>query len=186
MRLFFAGEIPEKYQADLGRIQEELKRFKADVKWVEPGNLHLTLCFLGDTSPKRLPDLKKIGEEIGRLYGSFHISLKGLGRFPHKGHPRVVWVGVEEGRSQISMVAQAIESRLAKLGFKAEEREFQAHITLGRLRNPNGSQELLSKLDAAEPVFEPWHFNEFILKESQPTKSGSVYKNVYVFHLGKR
>ncbi len=186
MRLFFAGEIPEEHKKALAVVQERLKDAKADVKWVEPGNLHITLRFLGDVNPKRIPELKKLAEEVGRLYGSFELSIKNLGVFPTKGPPRVVWAGIEEGKKQLSMLAQAIASRVAKLNFKEEEHEFKAHVTFGRIKSLRGTPELLEVVMKNGVDLAPWYLDSIVLMESQTTKTGSIYKKVCVFPLGKR
>jgi len=185
-RLFFAADIPEEERALLGKLQQELKQFKADVKWVEPKNLHITLRFLGDVHQKQIPELKRIGEEVGKLYGGFQLSFKALGVFPPKSPARVVWAGIDEGKTHVSMLAQAVTSRVSKLKVEKEEHEFKPHVTLGRIKNPNTTQELLLGLQLHDFESRTWLLKNFVLKESILSKSGSTYKDLLVFPLGKR
>jgi 2'-5' RNA ligase len=186
MRLFFAGDLPEKQKLAIAKLLENLKASRADVKWVSPANFHITFRFLGEVKPDQLEGLKKIGEEVGKLYGSFQISFKEIGSFPSKEDPRVVWIGVDEGKSELCMLAQALESRLIRLGFKEADHPFKPHLTLGRVKSHKGRKELQQKLELPIPSFESWLLNAFSLKESQLAKSGPIYKDLFVFPLGHR
>lgn len=188
MRLFFSAPIPGEQRALLVKMQEELKGAKADVKWVLPEQLHITFRFLGEVHPKQLPTLKRIGEEVSRLYGLFNASVKNIGFFPLKvGPPQVVWAGIEDGKAALSMMAQALEVRAAQLKLKHEEKnDFNAHVTLGRIRNPKTIQPLVEKAAALEFTSDPWLFDHFTLEESRQDKAGSIYKTVFTFKLGQR
>jgi len=183
LRLFFCGELPDEQRAKLVEIQNHFKSQNVDVKWVEPENLHLTLCFLGEIKERRLGELEKLGRDVSKLYGSFDMSLKGIGTFPPKGPPKVLWIGIEEGKKNISMLAGAIESRIAN--FKPEF-EFQAHLTLGRFRNENVPEQTLIALTTTAFETPSWHFDSFLLRESTLTPAGPSYKTVFNFPLAPK
>ena len=104
IRCFVAIEIPEPIQNRLGRIQNSLQQQIQKASWVKPGNIHLTLKFLGDVDPA---DLGSIGEAIKSVavrHRSFSLCIGGVGVFPNLARPRVIWAGVKVGKvSAISL-----------------------------------------------------------------------------------
>jgi len=150
MRTFIAIELPEEIREALGKIQEELKRSGADVKWVTPKNIHLTLKFLGDLNEKKLPQIKEVLDEVVRNKTTFPIRFSTLGAFPKIDSPRVIWVGIDQGDSETKAIACELEEKIAKIGIPKEKREFSSHITLGRTRsdkNLDGLVEEIKKLE---------------------------------------
>jgi 2'-5' RNA ligase len=134
----------------VGAFEGELKRSGADVKWVEPANLHLTLKFLGNIAEEQVPSLiSSLQQACGGL-SAFTFSLEGIGAFPRTTSPRVIWVGVHEGKEALAGLAQRVEETCAALGFPAEERPFSAHLTIGRTRSPQGIARLIKQLQVAE------------------------------------
>ena len=144
----------------------------AGAKWVDPGNLHLTLRFIGETGEDVAAD---IDAALSRLRARrFSLQLAGTGVFGDK--PRSLWVGVEKNPDLVAL-RDKVEQALIRLGLPPEPRKFAPHVTLARLRNP-----LLSDLGAflaAHAGFraEPLAVDGFSLIASYPTKSGSVYED---------
>ncbi len=66
MRTFIAIELPQGIKDSLSRLQEELKASGADVKWVEPNNIHLTLKFLGEIDDNKLDNIIKIIDDTAK------------------------------------------------------------------------------------------------------------------------
>ncbi|MBI3615216.1 MAG: RNA 2',3'-cyclic phosphodiesterase [Candidatus Omnitrophica bacterium] len=140
IRAFIAVELPEALRQEVAAFQSELKSSGADVKWVELENLHLTLKFLGNIEEAQVPVLKEALAAPARGFPSFTFHLEGIGAFPRTTSPRVVWVGVSEGKEKLVELAKTVERTCSGLGFPAEERPFSAHLTIGRVR----SQERLA------------------------------------------
>lgn len=147
MRAFIAIELNESIHEELATLQAKLKPAGADVKWVEPQNIHLTLKFLGDVPEDKINRIKNALDAIAAKTNTFNISLAQIGAFGNLNSLRVIWVGIKEGALQASKLADEIEEQLAKLGFPKEGRPFSAHLTLGRVRSPKGRQQLKEAIE---------------------------------------
>jgi 2'-5' RNA ligase len=154
IRCFVAVELDEAARGELSRVLGQLKRSDADVKWVSPNNLHLTLKFLGDVPAD---DMTRVIAALGQAVagdtavpaaGAFEFELAGLGAFPSMSNPRVIWVGIDRGRDALASLASRVEAALGPLGFPAEGRGFSPHLTLGRCRSPRNQAELKAAMAA--------------------------------------
>src|SRR3989338_2255815 len=122
MRTFIAIELPQEIKDSLARLQEQLKQSGADVKWVAPKNIHLTLKFLGERDDKKIEKIKQVIEEAAKERTVFQMRIASLGAFPNERSPRVIWVGVTQGDSETKQIAESLEAKIAKLGIPQEER----------------------------------------------------------------
>lgn len=128
MRLFVALDLPEAVKSRLAMISCGLP----GARWVPPEQLHLTLRFIGEVDGALLPDIRDgLAESCCE---PFSIQLQGVGFFPPRKAPRVLWVGLKKNDSLIRL-RNRIESRLKKIGLEPEGRKFAPHITLARLEN---------------------------------------------------
>lgn len=134
MRCFIAIELPEAVKSALSLIEEEFKKTRADVRWVNPNNIHLTLKFLGNIKEEITEKIKMLIEQICSNYKPFSIEIKDIGMFPNKKSPRVLWVGVEYNEL-LKTLQNEIDNAMASLGFERESRKFTPHLTLGRFRS---------------------------------------------------
>ena len=150
MRLFVAVNVDPVLQAPLAAVQANLKTTAAPVSWVKPENLHFTLKFLGEVPELRLPALQETFRSSVAGIDRFTLSLAGLGTFPPRGRPRVVWVGVAQGVEEMRRLQGRIDDTLLPLGFGREARPFQPHLTLGRVRDVGRLDALLTYLRGAE------------------------------------
>jgi len=147
MRTFLAIELPSKIKESLANIQNQLKTTDADVKWVEPQNIHLTLKFLGEVDDKKLSRISEIMDDIAGNSNSFYIQISSLGAFPKIDFPRVIWVGIEKGDKETKEIARALEEKIAKeAGIPKEDRPFSSHITIGRTRSSLNRIKLIQEL----------------------------------------
>lgn len=131
----------------LSGLQQALKSCGADVRWVRPEGIHLTLKFLGDVKEKTVDEIVRILEGTCKKYCAFHLDIKGVGTFPGKKKPRVLWVGVN-GNETLLALQREIDDGMASLGFEKEERQFSPHLTLCRFRSFTGKDTLMEKVDA--------------------------------------
>ena len=95
LRCFLAFDLPEEIRAVVKRVHGDLNKSPLDVRWVRPGNVHLTVVFLGNVA---VDDLQPLGEQVKAVctkYGPFEIGLNGVGVFGGMKSPRVLWLGVE-------------------------------------------------------------------------------------------
>lgn len=142
IRTFIAVELTEEIKRNLGKIQEELKKTNAKVKWVSPGNIHLTLRFLGFVPVDQIPG---IGDELKKGlsgFGPFWIEVAKLGSFPPKGRPKVIWAGVSAGSEDVIKLQGKIEDFLKKFNFEQEDRRYIPHLTIGRVKSPKNTERL--------------------------------------------
>ena len=102
IRCFVAIEIPEPIQNQLARIQGTLRKQIQKASWVKPGNIHLTLKFLGDVDPDELESIGEAIEGVALHHSSFPLRIGGVGAFPNLARPRVMWAGVKVGGERVS------------------------------------------------------------------------------------
>ena len=137
MRTFLAVTLPDRLRAELAALQDRLRAARAEVNWVEPAHLHLTLKFLGEMAEARLPELAAALTTAVSAIPRFTLCADGVGAFPTGHHPRVIWVGLGRDLERLGQLARAVDAACAGLGFPAETRPFAAHVTLGRVRTPH-------------------------------------------------
>ena len=126
LRLFIAIPLPETVQADLARLAEPLR----GLSWVDAGRLHLTLRFLGDVPAGLVEELE---ERLAAVrVESFILPVEGVGAFPPKGPPLVVWAGVGSGHPHLFQLRQRVDDAVLAAGIDMDVRHFVPHITLAR------------------------------------------------------
>jgi 2'-5' RNA ligase len=139
IRAFIAVPATDEIKKLVGEVEGRLRGGGADVKWVEPKNVHITLKFLGNIDQ---PDVDNLTESLpGALTGAsaFDITVSGCGTFPSGRRPRVVWIGLADGKERLVDLASAVEEICASLGFAKEKRPFRPHLTIGRVRRGSGA-----------------------------------------------
>lgn len=121
------------------------------VKPVSADNLHLTLKFLGDTNPTRIPEISKAVSEAVNGEKIIEGRIVGLGAFPRIQRPSVIWAGLENGEPLIR-IAECLETKLSGLGFHPEQKPFHPHLTLARIKSkpPAELAELLNENPATD------------------------------------
>jgi len=147
MRTFIAIELPQEIKAALAKLQEELKQSAADVKWVAPENIHLTLKFLGEVDEEKLEGIKTILDSAAATANAFQMRISSVGAFPTINSARVIWVGIDQGEAETKKIATFLEEKIEKLGIPKEDRTFSSHITLGRTRSSLNRQKLVEVLN---------------------------------------
>ncbi len=187
MRTFIAIELPQEIKDSLGRLQGKLKAAGADVKWVEPKNIHLTLKFIGEIDEQTQGKVSSGLKEISRASSPFGAALSSCGAFPDTSSPRVIWAGISQGDKEIKFIAQLIEDRLAAAGIPPETRAFSSHITLGRTRSSKNRRELAKLLLylAEKPLEGQFAVNKITLFKSTLTPHGPTYEILKEFSLQK-
>ena len=183
LRVFFALELPSEARERAAKAAQALRAgVPRGVRWVPPENLHLTLKFLGDVDAAQVPRL--IGRAEAKLWPvpPFEVELAGLGALPSVRSARVLWLGVRKGNREMARIARKLDAAAASIGVERERRPFQAHLTLGRLREraSPGERSGIGELIAAAE-FEggpPWEVNQVSLMRSTLTPSGAIYNRL--------
>ena len=148
-----------------------------DIKPVERENIHLTLKFLGNVSTPRLNDVKSSLQQLA--FPPFTAEIKGAGAFPNLNHMSVIWVGVNEGWTQVEQVYEQVEKLLFPLGFRRETRPFSPHITIARVRSSRKRDEMANFLQHLnEESFGFFTVDKVRLKQSILSSSGPKYSTL--------
>jgi len=153
MRTFIAIELPQHIRDKLFKLQTILKKSNADVKWVEPRNIHLTLKFLGEIDKNKSVKIAEIIEDAAKKSRQFRINLSSIGAFPDMESAQVIWVGIDKGNNEIETLAKELEERFEILGILKEKRLFSPHITIGRVKNLLNKDKLAQALRESESYF---------------------------------
>jgi len=184
MRTFVAIEIDDWLRGRLVAAQEELKRAGAQVRWVAPENIHLTVKFLGDT-PDAL--LSEVSDRIkGCLAGiePFAMRVEGVGAFPEPARARVVVVRIEAPEALYTINGR-LEEAAEALGLGREERRYTPHLTLGRVKGPKGRERLAGLIaEMAERPFGEVEAAEVVFMMSELSPGGARYTPLARFALG--
>ena len=175
IRTFIAIDIPGSIREKIAGFQAELKRHKADVKWVRPGGIHITLKFLGNVEEQKIDEIEQAVRNAVEGLNAFTLSVGGSGVFPNDRRPRVLWVGVKEGSSILVQLAERIENECAHLGFEKEKRKYSAHLTLGRVRSQKGIGSIIEVMKTMGFEGESFKVSEILLMKSDLKPTGAVY-----------
>ncbi len=139
VRTFVAVEISHEVRSRAARLIAQLEPLADKVRWVRPEHLHLTLKFLGDVDLREVPQVcDTIAAAIADL-PPFLLRIAGAGAFPTLAKPRTVWLGADEGVSEMQGLHDRIDAALSELGFRQEHRRFRPHLTIGRVRGEGGA-----------------------------------------------
>ena len=130
------AEVIEKMEAAQGLLVQT----GADLRLVQPRNIHLTIRFLGGIPPQLV---EKVFEEMKKVqFTPFEARIAGLGAFPDLHYPRVVWAGMTYGADQLKDVFSQLEPRLQRLGFAPDPKGFSPHLTIARVRSGKNKSQL--------------------------------------------
>ncbi|MDQ7780313.1 MAG: RNA 2',3'-cyclic phosphodiesterase [Planctomycetota bacterium] len=185
-RLFIAVEMDESVRKRIAEMTAPLKKANADVKWVQQDNLHITLKFLGEVDEGRIGVIVDAARGALAGFKPFVLTLGELGTFPPRGKPRVIWLAIRDVGGVLAGMSGALEKALEKEGFPAEDREFTAHLTLGRVRSPKGVERLeaaMAGLSAGAGGEFAQKVDKVFLVRSVLTSAGPVYSTEHAFQL---
>ena len=178
LRSFIAFDISSpQVLRNISNVQRALITTGADLKIVEPQNIHVTLKFLGDISLTHVDSIHNIMKSIP--IKTFDIELRGLGVFPSFSKINIVWIGVTRGRDELAKVAESLEGGLKALGFPKEERDFNCHLTIMRLKSSRNKEALVSEVEKfSDFEFGVVKANSLRLKKSVLTSQGPTYSTL--------
>jgi RNA 2',3'-cyclic 3'-phosphodiesterase len=173
MRLFTGIDLPDEVREKLERLLMHLRPC-AHLKWSPVYNLHVTLKFIGEWPEEKMPQLEAALRALVPRE-SIPAEVKGLGWYPNPHHPRVFWAGIHGGDALPTLVRD-IDEATAPLEIAPEDRPFNAHLTLARIKEPAPLQALRSAIARLESVeFGAFEVDRFYLFRSQPGPAGSIY-----------
>ncbi len=167
-RLFIALDPPAQARDALSALCGGLP----EARWTPAEQLHLTLCFIGETDGSTFLDIREALQDIEAV--PFALKLQGLGVFPPRREPRVVWAGVEPNPALMAL-QRKLTTCLRHCGVILEKRKFAPHITLARLQN--GVSPRLERYLGAHALFSaaPFMVTSFTLYSSVLGRSGATH-----------
>jgi RNA 2',3'-cyclic 3'-phosphodiesterase len=187
LRTFIAFELPEPVKDHLRAIQAELHLIGRGIRWVQPGNIHLTLKFLGDIRPEDLKVVITALDTAVQGQEPIRLAVKGIGVFPGVRKPRVIWAGLSDQVPELLAFQSRLEDILNDCGFAREDRPFKAHLTFGRVKGALDGQELdqvMRRVGQYEAL--GFQAEQAILFKSDLMPSGALYTRLHSAPLGLR
>ena len=177
VRAFIAVSLPGEVTAALADLQAHLRKFGLKMKYTAPENIHLTLKFLGPVPASAVKAVSAATAEAVSSFSKMRIDARGLGVFPGIRRPRVMWTGIGGQTQELACLQQAVEEKMAELGFERERREFTGHLTLGRFKtkpDPAGVADAIEQF--GDFCAGPFEIQSVQLFESTLTPKGPVYR----------
>ncbi|HPN38282.1 MAG TPA: RNA 2',3'-cyclic phosphodiesterase [Melioribacteraceae bacterium] len=179
-RLFIALPVSTEivdYIDNLLREENSYSKFK----WEKKENIHITLKFLGDTEQNIIEIIDRLLNNIVLKHNSLKLKLHKLGTFNKYGKPFILWFNFYNNELMENL-QQDIENELFNIGFKKDEREFNPHVTLLRIKNEKDANLVNNYKEInIEPL--EYYATEFYLMKSDLTKNGSVYTKLKTYKL---
>ena len=135
VRAFIAIELHAAVKASIAAAIDQLRRERIhNLRLVRPEGVHLTLKFLGDIPASQVPAIARAMTHAAAGNAPFTLTLGAPGVFPSPNRARVLWLGVDGDPNPLDRLQSAVEDALSPLGFAPENRPFNPHLTIGRMR----------------------------------------------------
>jgi 2'-5' RNA ligase len=175
MRLFVALALPDTVAESLAALQSGVP----GARWQTREQMHMTLRFIGEVDGR---DANTVDDALSLIEAPrFTITLKGVGEFGGK-TPHALWAGVRD-KEPVMFLQRKIETALQRAGFPAEQRKFQPHVTLARLKGAPKGRVMDFLTDHALYASEAFKVDGFILYSSLLTTDGSIYRAEKAYRL---
>lgn len=184
VRLFVGCELEEALRARLAEVGRRAGLSADGLRWTAPEAMHVTLKFLGEVEEALVGEVTSVLEEPLGDVPAFAVLFQGLGRFPPRGAPRVLWAGISEGAAELISLSRIVESAMEAVGFEREKRVFLPHVTLARVKRdarPRGVGELVREGKAT--TFGSQEIRYVSLIRSVLGPDGAVYTPVHKWVL---
>ncbi len=184
IRTFICIEVPQTVKERIESLQRTLRQNNAQISWVKPSNIHLTIKFLGDVPLSKIDSVRECVERAAKGLSEFDIEVSTTGCFPSARNPRVLWVGLGNLPDGLKQLHANVESELAREGFPREQKRFSPHLTIGRVRSPQNAARTAEDLIAQGFEPETFRATEVIVMRSELNSSGSIYTPQATIKLG--
>ena len=175
-RMFVAIDLPEEIKLAINSLHCPLP----GAKWVAEEQIHLTLRFIGDVDDALLKMI--VASLSGIVAAPFSLAIQGVGCFPPKRDPRVLWVGVA-GSSALLGLQRDIEMALVRNGLEPEGRPFFPHITIARLKETPAARVAPFLRQHARIATRSFPVTQFVLYSSTLIPQGAIHHREALFPL---
>lgn len=169
-------------------MQSRLQSTNADLSFVDPGQAHFTIKFLGDTESEHIPVLEEVLDRVAMEFEPFDVQLEDTGVFPDRDYISVVWIGAQEGGQDLHRIHELVEDEVVERGLaEPENHEFTPHVTIARMKSGRGKTEVHKFLDQTSGM-EVGEFTvrDVCLKESTLHTDGPEYTTLHRAGLAAR
>jgi RNA 2',3'-cyclic 3'-phosphodiesterase len=184
-RVFCAVELPgdvrEQLRDHITRLREAVPDVAAS--WSRVENVHLTLKFFGNVEVERIDAISAAASRAVEEFSTFPIGIGGTGVFPRPSRPQVLWIGVSDPTGKLSALHEKFEDETGAADFAKEDRAFRPHLTIARIRRPEGARRLA---DAhLQMDFKPveLELQELIVFRSELSPKGSRYTPISLHRI---
>ena len=176
-RLFIAIDLPEIVSEHCANICFGVQ----GAKWVPKDQMHFTIRFIGEVDHAGYHAVSGGLSDV--IASRFTIAMKGVGYFPPRNKPKVLWAGLEKNEALMNL-RRSIEGALQQAGIEPEERKFAAHVTLARL-SPNTPVRAIADFLSANGLFSEQSIpvDEFHLYSSVLTSDGAIHRKEATYRL---
>jgi RNA 2',3'-cyclic 3'-phosphodiesterase len=168
-RLFAAIDVPNSMRKTLAALDPQIR----GVRWIGAEQMHLTLGFFGDVAEEI--DIKLRQHLSAIEFGAFFLPVIGLGMFPSKGPPKVIWIGVGHAHPHLFQIYKRVQEAAFGAGLEPELRPFHPHITVARCRDVSPSAVRSFLKTNADLDLGLLRVGEFHLYSSKLTPAGPIH-----------
>lgn len=168
IRLFIAIPIPQTIRVLLHAMGRSIHGCRP----VPEEQIHITLRFIGEVDGTVFTDIREILSTVS--IPPFSIRVKGVGHFPPRGKPRVIWAGIDRNEPLISL-KRKVDMKLASCGIPADGRKFSPHITLARINSSSLDRITAFLSGNAMLEFDDFVSDEFHLYSSTLSHKGAIH-----------
>ena len=179
-RLFISVDV--KITKEISNILKELKDM--GIRPSDEKQIHITLSFLGDTPVSKIDRL--VDNLRKELSGTerFNVILSGIGGFPNTRRPRVAWIGVSEGKEQLTDLSEKVRAAVRNTKLIQDDKRFSPHVTIARLRDPTDLTEMAERYSSV--IFSEYVVDSVRLMKSVLSPSGAKHSLLASFELKKQ
>lgn len=179
-RVFCAIELPtevrERAAEHIARLREAVPEVRAS--WERAEKMHITLNFLGEITQEKVVALSGAASSATRNTQPFMLALDGTGAFPPRGNPRILWLGINDSSGKLAGLQSRLEEECASAGFAREERSFHPHLTLARVRAPEGARRLAQSHQETGFAAIEFAVTNLVVLRSELMSGGSRYTEI--------
>jgi 2'-5' RNA ligase len=181
IRVFVATPLAEAARHELAEAQNALRRIGADIKWVAPANIHLTLIFLGDIFANQADSIRAAIDQTAAHHPPCSLEIHGLGFFGSSTAPKVVWAGLRGDLDPLLAMQADLTAALKAAGLSPDTRKaFHPHLTLGRARSSRLGREMAEAIRAwSATPFGRLEVQNVLLIQSRLQPQGPVYSTLH-------
>ena len=187
-RLFCAVELPEEVRKQLEEHILNLRKAIPDAaaSWSRVENIHLTLKFLGNVALDQIPAISAAATRTVAEFSPFSIGIGNTGVFPKPSRAQVLWIGVTDSSGKLSALQERLENECAAEGFPKEDRAYRPHLTIARIRRPEGARRLADAHLQMQFKAVEIELNELIVFRSELSPKGSKYTPISTHSICKQ